>query len=127
MSERLWYERYPRRLVAEKIIMVENHPQFVLKMDDQKRLFWDGILQTNFGTFYRANIIYPAAYPWEKPKLYIVEPSLQLDSPHLHSDGTLCVYPDDWDHKRCTAPAAVPLIVAWATLYEIFLRTGERW
>ena len=59
MSEK-WYERYPLRVSAEKIIMQENYPQFVLKADAKKQLFWDGLLQTNFGSLYRVNISYPA-------------------------------------------------------------------
>jgi ubiquitin-protein ligase len=122
-----WYERYPLRLSAEKIIMAENHPQFVLKMDGKKRLFWEGILQTNFGTLYRVSILYPQAYPWEKPKLKVMEPPLRSDTPHLFADGSLCIYPEGWNYKQCTAPAAVPLIAGWLALYEVFLRTGKRW
>lgn len=127
MSEEKWYERYPLRLEAEKIIMAQNHPQFVLKMDEMKCLFWEGFLRTNFRTLYLVNALYPSAYPWQKPELRIVEPEVRWDAPHRYANGTLCVYPDDWSYKRCTAPAAVPLIAAWLALYEIFLRTGQRW
>lgn len=122
-----WYERYPLRLSAEKIIMAQNHPQFVLKVDEKKRLYWEGLLRTNFNTLYCANIIYPPAYPWEKPKLKIVDPPIQRDAPHRFADQSLCVYPEGWSYKRCTAPAAVPLIAGWLALYEVFLRTGKRW
>ncbi len=126
MSEK-WYERYPLRISAEKIIMQESYPQFVLKLDSRKQPFWDGMLQTNFGTLYRANINYPEAYPWQKPKLAIVHPRLRPDAPHRFADGSLCIYPKDWNHKQATAPAAVPLIAGWLLLYEVFLRTGKRW
>ena len=126
MSE-YWYERYPLRISAEKIIMQENYPQFVLKLDDNRQLFWDGILQTNFDTLYRVNIHYPQAYPWQKPKLTIAHPQLRTDAPHRFIDGSLCIYPDGWNYKQATAPAAVPLVVGWLALYEIFLQTGERW
>jgi len=122
-----WYERYPLRIAAEQIIMAENYPQFVLKSDDNKRLFWDGMLQTNFDTLYRVNINYPMSYPWQKPKLEIVQPQIDPFAPHRFADGSLCVYPKGWNHKQATAPAAVPLIAAWLALYEIFLRTGEGW
>ncbi len=126
MFER-WYERFPRRLQAEKIIMNENHPQFVLMMDSQKNLFWEGILRTNFGTEYDAIIAYPTNYPWDKPKSRIVRPEIRWSAPHRYGDGTLCVYPNEWDQKSWTAPAAVPLIAAWCALYEHFVRRGERW
>jgi ubiquitin-protein ligase len=122
-----WYERYALRLAAEKIIMAENHPQFILKIDDRKRLFWEGLLQTNFGTLYRVNILYPSSYPWQKPKLEIIDPRLRTDAPHRFVDGSLCIYPEGWNHKQCTAPAAVPLIAGWLILYEVFLRTGKKW
>jgi hypothetical protein len=127
MSERVWYQRYPLRLEAEKIIMARNHPQFVLKMDRMDRLFWEGFLRTNFRTLYLVNVLYPLAYPWQRPELRIVEPKVRGDAPHRFENGTLCVYPEGWSYKRCTAPEAVPLIAAWLALYEIFLRTGERW
>lgn len=122
-----WYERYPLRISAEKIIMQENYPQFVLKADAKKQLFWDGILQTNFGTLYRVNISYPQAYPWQKPRLEIIDPRLRGDAPHRFVDGSLCIYPSGWNYKQATAPAAVPLIAGWLALYEVFLRTKERW
>ncbi len=122
-----WYERYPLRMGAEKAIMAERYPQFVLKLDASRRLFWDGLVQTNFGTIYQVNISYPLSYPWQRPKLLVVYPRLRSDAPHRFTDGSLCVFPNDWDHKRCTAPAAVPLVAAWLALYEVFLRSGERW
>ncbi len=122
-----WYERYPLRISAEKIIMQENYPQFVLKIDDGRRLFWDGILQTNFNPLYQVNIMYPESYPWDRPKLQIVHPPVRPEAPHRYADGSLCVYPKDWNYKQATAPAAVPLIAGWLALYEVFLRTGQRW
>jgi ubiquitin-protein ligase len=122
-----WFDKFPLRLSAEKIIMAQTHPQFVLKKDRKGQIFWEGYLQTNFGTLYLVNILYPANYPWDKPKLQIVDPPVRHDAPHRFVDGSLCAYPDDWGPKRCTAPAAVPLIAAWLALYEVFLRTGERW
>lgn len=122
-----WYERYPLRISAEKIVMQERYPQFVLKMDDRKQLFWEGILKTNFNTFYLASINYPNAYPWEKPKLFILQPSPRSNTPHRFADNSLCVFPSSWNYKQTTAPAAVPLIAGWLALYEVFLRTGQRW
>jgi len=123
----LWYQRYPLRISAEQAIMREMYPQFILKIDDQRLLFWDGILKTNFNTHYQVNIHYPQAYPWEKPKLFIVDPALHQDAPHRYLDGALCIYPVNWNHKQATAPAAVPLVAAWLAMYELFIRTGERW
>ncbi len=126
MSEK-WYERYPLRLAAEKAIMEERFPQFVLKLDGGGCLLWDGLLCTNFGTLYRINIFYPVGYPYDRPKLKIVHPALRPDAPHRFTDNSLCVYPKDWSHKKCTAPAAVPLVAGWLALYEVFLKTGRRW
>lgn len=122
-----WYDRYPLRIAAEKIIMQEKYPQFVLKADKNRQLYWEGILQTNFDTLYRVSISYPFAYPYVKPRLDIVEPQVQINAPHLFVNGSLCVYPAHWDYKRATAPASVPLVAAWLALYEIYLRTGQRW
>jgi ubiquitin-protein ligase len=122
-----WYERYPLRISAEKIIMAEKNPQFVLKADKNNQLYWEGFLQTNFDTLYRVKISYPAAYPWQKPTLDILDPQVRPHTPHRFIDGSLCVYPRSWNYKQTTAPASVPLVAAWLAMYEIFLRTGERW
>jgi hypothetical protein len=122
-----WFERYSLRLATEKVIMKETYPQFVLKMDRDNRLFWDGLLKTNFGTLYRVNILYPRGYPYEKPKLLIVEPPLRRDAPHRFGDGSICVYPEGWNYKRTTAPSGIPLVAGWLALYEVFLRTGKGW
>lgn len=122
-----WYDRYPKRLQAEAIIMRDRFPQFVLKHDSKRRLFWEGILMTNFGTYCQVTIEYPENYPYEHPASRVVHPPIRKDSPHLYSNGTLCVYPENWDYKRCTAPAAVPLVAAWLAMYEIWLRTGKTW
>ncbi len=107
--------------------MQQNHPQFVLKADWKKDLYWEGYLRTNLDTLYLVNVVYPASYPWQKPKLKIVDPEIRRDTPHRFLDGSLCVYPNNWSYKRCTAPEAVPLIAGWLALYEVFLRTGNRW
>jgi len=122
-----WHDRHSQRLRAEQIIMSERFPQFVLKKDLLGRLFWEGILITNFGTHYRVRIIYPDNYPYQRPSFRIVHPKVKKDCPHVFLDGSLCVYPDHWDHKRCTAPAGVPLVASWLAMYEIWLRTGRGW
>lgn len=121
-----WYEKHALRLKAEAVIMDDRFPQFVLKKR-RRELFWEGILETNFGTFYLVNIIYPPNYPYQRPGFRIIEPKLRSGCPHRFLDGSLCVFPDKWDHKKCTAPAGVPLMASWLAMYEIWLRTGERW
>ena len=119
-----WYERHPQRLWAEQAIMKGSFPQFVLREADG-RLFWEGILVTNFGTHYKARIIYGRNHPYEKPSLRVVRPEIRNDSPHRFADGTLCIYPDRYDYKRWTAPASVPLLASWLALYEVWVRTGK--
>jgi len=121
-----WYKRHFARLKAEQIIMAERFPQFVLKKAN-RTLYWEGILLTNFGTYYRIEIVYPDNYPYQRPRFRVTEPRIRSDSPHRFVNGNLCVYPDHWSHKRCTAPAGVPLVASWLAMYEIWLRTGKRW
>jgi len=127
MSENNWFERRPLRLEAEKIIMAQKYPQFVLKMDQMGRLVWEGFLETNFGILYLVNVLYPEAYPWEEPQPRIIEPNIRRDAPHRYPDGRLCVHPEDANPKQYTAAEMVSMIIRWLALYEIFLRTGERW
>jgi len=121
-----WHKRHPQRLKAEEIIMQDRFAQFVLKKD-RDGLFWDGILITNFKTAYRVNIIYPKNYPYQKPVFRVVQPQIKSGSTHVYMNGSLCVYPKNWNHTRCTAPAGVPLVAGWLTMYEIWLQTGKRW
>ena len=122
-----WYKRHPQRLQAEVIIMSQRFGQFVLKKDRQGNLFWEGILITNFSTPYQVKIAYPQNYPYQKPVFRVVEPKMRKDCPHRFVDGTLCVYPDRYDYRKCTAPAGVPLVASWLANYEIWLRTGKGW
>ena len=126
MAHSKWYQRFPQRIKAEQIIVSQRFPQFVLK-EQKGILYWEGILITNFSTAYQVQIIYPDAYPYERPKFKVVKPEIRRDSPHRFIDGSLCVYPKKWEHRRCTAPAGVPLVAAWLALYEVWLRTGQRW
>jgi len=121
-----WYVRHWKRLKAEQIIMNERFAQFVLK-EGNRRLFWEGILLTNFQTYYQVEIIYPPNYPYQRPVFRVLWPKIRKRSPHVYVDGSLCVYPDHWNHKRCTTPAGVSLVASWLFLYEFWLRTGKRW
>jgi ubiquitin-protein ligase len=121
-----WFDRHSARLKAEQIIMNDRFPQFVLKKE-RTRLYWEGILVTNFGTQYRVKVVYPNNYPYQRPSFRVMQPALRHSSPHRFADGSLCVYPDHWEHKRCTAPAGVPLVAGWLAMYEIWLRTGKGW
>ena len=121
-----WYQRHWIRLKAEEIIMSERFPQFVLKAS-KAELFWEGILTTNLKQAYLVNIGYPHNYPYERPIFRIIQPRIRNRTPHLYQNGSLCVYPERWDHKRCTAPAGVPLVAAWLAMYEIWLKTGKGW
>ena len=107
--------------------MNERFPQFVLKAKSDGELFWEGILITKSKVRYLVNIHYPRDYPYAKPKFRIIKPRIRKGSPHLYSDNTLCVYPNNWSNKRSTAPAGVPLLSAWLVMYEFWLRTGKSW
>jgi hypothetical protein len=121
-----WYERYQERLKAEVVIMRERFPQFVLKKDSEG-LFWEGILRTNLGTHYSVVIEYPKNYPYVHPVSRVLHPAIRRNSPHRYPNGSLCVYPENWDYKRCTATAAIPLVAGWLAMYEIWLKTGQPW
>jgi ubiquitin-protein ligase len=121
-----WYKRHWKRLKAEEIIMTERFPQFVLK-GNRKQLFWEGILMTNFETHYKVKIVYPINYPYQRPAFRVEWPRIIKGAPHIYADGSLCVYPDHWNYKRCTAPAGVPLVSSWLAMYEIWLRTRKKW
>lgn len=56
------------------------------------------------------------------PDVHVRSPELDADAPHLHSDGTLCLY---HPHRRpWSSSHLVPWTAAWLLFYEEWLRLG---
>ncbi len=119
------FEKYCPRLSTEIDIMKRQFPKFVF-IDDNDRLYWKGVIITDFGTHYVIEITYPPRYPDEYPIFNIIEPEVKNGFLHHYVSGNICVYPENWDRKKCTAPAGVPILATWLTIYEDWCQNGER-
>jgi ubiquitin-protein ligase len=122
----VWYrdERWKARLVAERLLMQERFPQFILQQTDEDTLRWVGILEPVEGQPFAVSLAYPARYPYNAPVFRVEAPALSIGCPHLYADGSLCVH-KSWDSDRATAASCVPLICAWLVAYLHWLETGE--
>ena len=126
----MWYQmpRWRSRLIAEQALMRERFPHFVLSRDSSDRLVWRGVLVPyERGPGFLIALVLPSSYPYEPPRLFVEQPVIRSDSPHVHPDGSVCVYKDDWSPDTGTVASVVPLASAWLLLYLIWLLTGEVW
>lgn len=120
-----WYQRDPRRLEKE----VELMSQFTHAALRQtcSGLVWVEGLQSLAGRRYELAIAYPERFPFERPKAFVMTPSV-TGAPHRLVDGSLCLFPDPLATDiRCTAMVVRNRAVAWFLAYEIWLRNGHRW
>jgi len=62
------------------------------------------------------------------PRVYVLKPKLVKGTPHLYSDGSLCLfYPKDfsWSKKSLIGETIVPWTALWLYFYELWLKTGN--
>lgn len=126
----MWYQvpRWRNRLIAEQALMRERFPHFVLCRDASDRLVWRGILVPfEEGPGFLATLVLPSDYPYASPQLFVERPAIRPDAPHLHADGTLCIYKDDWSPGTGTAASVLPLAAVWLLNYLLWIATGEVW
>jgi len=88
---------------------------------------WVEELVAKSGSSYTLAITYPAAFPHERPKAFIVKPRI-TSGPHLLADGSLCLFDDPWAvDLKCTALVIRNRAVTWMLAYEVWQRTGGEW
>ena len=127
-----WYERFPGRLLKEKEIMSDSFPYARLTKLRSGLLAWNITLTSNRGNHYRTLIVYPAVFPSSYPLAYILEPRIKNGTPHIYSDGHLCLFnagdrPEkSYIPEKTTAATITAWVSAWIFTYENYLRTG-RW
>lgn len=105
--------------------MRHHWPSFRRTGDDQ-RSTWRGLLQpTEVSGRYEITVTYRLR---SIPRVWVREPTLALNAPHIYSDGTLCLYyPDEWQWhgQRLIARTIIPWAADWLFFYELWLDTGE--
>lgn len=115
----MWYERsqWTGRLVLERAVMERRFPQFVLKRNRDRGLYWEGIVSPTDDALFLVTIGYPANFPYREPVLRVLEPPIRAGALHLYGDGSLCTHRDAWDPTRGTAASQVPLLCDWLAHY----------
>lgn len=120
-----WFERYPARLAAERDVMRSRFPGFTLIEAEGGDLCWVGILEPVAGREFVLAVSYPDRYPYEEPRIYVLDPPLQPGTPHVYENGALCVHPAGrWDPSR-TVAGSLALASAWLVMYVTWERGGE--
>lgn len=122
-----WYEnpRWRERLAIEQKVMRSRFPQLVLRRSRRGNLYWDGIVLPVPSYSFRIRVSYPPKYPYDEPRVFVVDPELRDNAPHVYPEGHICVHPQ-WDPHRGLAASSVALAAGWLLLYVHWLKTGER-
>ncbi|MBU5220469.1 hypothetical protein KQI67_28255 [Bacillus albus] len=92
-----------------------------------KEGYWIGRLRpTSSSSFYTVKIIYKRF----NPKVFIIEPCIHREVPHLYGDGSLCLYyPNDnsYNDSLFIADTIIPWTAEWLYYYEKWLEDGIWW
>ena len=121
-----WTARHPHRFALERRAMVHHFPAF--RYTAQPFPAWLGMMAVpqfdrNFAVAYR----YPSGYPDEAPHVFVLRPALPAETPHVNSDGSVCVHPVDCPLERWAPPASLALTAAWLFKFCDWQATGRTW
>ena len=132
-SAKVWYDINPGRLVLEKQAMKLRFPDFQLRRDGP-RLLWYGTLVSNNDTRYDVALYYPNNFPDTPPQVFPLNPPITAwknkaagELMHQYNDGSLCLYyPLDRSFDpNTTAASVLAVAAAWFFAYEYWKQTGE--
>ena len=108
-----WYVTNPHRLVLEKKVMEQLHPQFYTQFVDGDKLAWIGDLVSQYsGEKYSVCLVYSETFPSTGIDAFILEPTL------------------DWNGRNpvweTNTPGAtvVGWVAAWYFCYETYRHVG---
>jgi hypothetical protein len=130
-----WEEPQKRRLFElERQVMAERFPDFELAQSQTKPGMpaWRGALRPLGDRTFDVELVHRPSYPHAEPLVWVLSPRLRSGSPHVWPNdaehlGAICLHVGQWKPFRSTAVASVASASEWLALYEVFLRTGERW
>ncbi|MEK4815126.1 MULTISPECIES: hypothetical protein [Bacillus] len=92
-----------------------------------KEGYWIGRLQpTSSSPFYTVKVIYKRL----RPKVFIMNPCIHKEAPHLYPDGSLCLYyPSDNSYHDALfiADTIIPWTAEWLYYYEKWLEDDIWW
>lgn len=128
-----WATPYGSWRLAAEIEAMNRFPQFRLE-PFRGMLAWGGSLVSGLenGDSYQIRLTYPPSYPDEPPVVVIVEPELELNTPHLQlHNNRPCLFwhsgpRSGYEPARTTAATMIAWTALWIHAYETWQRTG-RW
>lgn len=126
-----WYIANPHRLVMEKKVMDQLHPQFQTRFVDEDKMAWVGDLISQYSQEkYSVCLVYSENFPNTGIDAYILDPPLDwngLKPVHIYNNQMLCLfYPGDrsWE-TGTTAATVVGWVAAWYFCYETYRLVGK--
>lgn len=113
-------------LGLQNLTIQKKFTGFKLFNYDSKHIYWIGYLQPRTkGKKYKVKIVFDLT-----PKVYVLEPEIIKNSPHVFSDNSLCLYhPNDSSYSptMLLADTIIPWTSEWLLFYEIWLQEGIWW
>lgn len=124
-----WYlePQGQQRLALELDLLEMDYPQMQTLFCDDGNVRVAGYLRPEHcEAEYYVVLEYPDSYPYDRIKVHCPETEFAVGTPHLYSDGSLCVEHGDFepDDTVCTV---LGWTAQWLTLYEDYLRTTTTW
>ena len=104
--------------------MKSKFPNFSCKKKAGEIVFTGNLLIKPELPIYNVSVHYRFNF---SPKVYVNSPTLDDNSPHRYSDGSLCLYHHDnykWNADKLVATIIMQWTIAWIYFYEAWLQTG---
>jgi hypothetical protein len=112
-------------LAQQDMFMRQQFPQFHFTWKDGTGI-WKGTLQPReISSVYSIVIKYNIS---KFPRIWVVEPKIRPNAPHIYKDNSLCLWLDKerpWSPSQIVSKTVVPWAALWLYYYELWLDTGE--
>lgn len=116
----------PKRLnpAHQALVVQQWFPGFTASVTCGRCVFRGTLQPTDQGERYRVHIRYRRG---EIPRVHVMNPVIDEDAPHLHEDGSLCLFHPKvfhWHDGRLVAKHTIPWTAVWLYFYEKWLELG---
>lgn len=119
------YKKNSISLTLQKLNMIENYPDWEIKINKDKLTCIGIIKPTDFSSEFKIKLEYRLGC---NPIIDVLDPKLKgKNIPHLYKENHLCVYhppSQDWNPKKYISNTLIPFTASWLYFYEIWLFTG---
>ena len=123
---RQWHTVKPQLLKREQHAMLRLYPDMEIGSTPDGDITWLGKLKTWTQKSYDVQLIYPMAFPFTPPRVFVISPKIAR-SRHIYEDGHLCLFHHDdkaWQPKT-TAATMMSWVSLWLHCYEEWQETGN--